>query len=56
VERAVQVGLPLLPRAIDPGEYVTQPHHFGASLDDPKAALAKVEEEDDLERYRRGGG
>jgi hypothetical protein len=56
VIRALYAGVTSLPHRSDPKRFVTQPHDFGIPLDDPKAALAKLEEEEDLERYRRGGG
>ena len=57
IERAINAGLPALPqKAPKPPTYVTQPHDFGASLDDPKAMLAKLQEEEDIKRYGRGGG
>lgn len=56
LQKAVSAGLPSLrsPKKSGPFRIVT--HDFGTPLDDPKALLAKLEEEEDLERYRRGGG
>jgi hypothetical protein len=52
LEQAVNAGLPFLVRPAIAEPFHVQPHDFGISLDDPKAALAAMDEEDDLRKIR----
>ena len=54
VEHAVTAGLPFLPRKAASKPYKVKPHHFGTPMPDPKAILAALDEEEDIERLRRG--
>jgi hypothetical protein len=50
---AVSYGLSSLPRKTASARpYRTKPHRFGISLDNPKGALARLDEESDLAKVR----
>ena len=53
IEQAVTAGLPFLPKKAAPKPYKVRPHNFGAPMPDPKAVLAALEEEEDIERLKR---
>ena len=53
LEQAVNAGLPFLARPAAPQPFKVRPHHFGIALRDPKAVLAAMDEEYDMEKVRR---
>jgi hypothetical protein len=56
LQEVLSAGLPAFRTSRKNEPFRVIGHDFGTALENPKAMLAQLEEEEDLERYRRGGG